>query len=338
MEFSAEQIASLVNGTVEGDGNVKVNTFAKIEEGYPGSLTFLANPKYSNYIYQTLASVVLVSRDFVPEQPVQATLIRVDDPYATLARLLTMVEQAMSASRKGVEQPTYISEGVIVPESCYVGAFAYIGSGVTIGENVQIYPQAYIGDNVTIADGSIIYSGVKIYHHTRIGRNCILHSGVVVGADGFGFAPNPDGHYSKIPQIGNVVIEDNVEIGANTTVDRATMGSTIIHSGTKLDNLIQVAHNVRVGHNTVVAAQAGIAGSAQVGDQCMIGGQVGVAGHITVGNHVSIGAQSGIPGNVPDGACLMGYPAVDARDFKRNAVYVKHLGSLYDRVSKLEKK
>lgn len=337
MEFSAEQIATLVNGCVDGDGSAKVSTFAKIEEGHPGALTFLANPKYSQYIYQTKASVVLVRRDFVPERPVNATLIRVDDPYATLARLLTMVEQAMQVPRTGIEQPAYIASGVTVPDSCYVGAFTYIGKNVNIGENVQIYPQAYIGDGVNIGDGTIIYAGVKLYHHTSIGRNCILHSGVVIGADGFGFAPNADGHYSKIPQIGNVVIEDDVEIGANTTVDRATMGSTVIHRGTKLDNLIQVAHNVRIGCNTVVAAQAGIAGSAQVGDSCMIGGQVGVAGHITVGNGVSIGAQSGIPGNVPDGSCIMGYPAVDARDFKRNAVYVKHLSQLFDRVAKLEK-
>ncbi len=337
MEFSAEQIASFVNGTVDGDGHVKVSTFAKIEEGHPGALTFLANPKYTNYIYQTQASVVLVNNDFVPEHPLNVTLIRVADPYSTLAQLLTLVSQTMCPPKRGIEQPSFVSAGVELPDDCYVGAFAYIGQGCKIGHNVQIYPQAYIGDNVTIADGAIIYSGVKIYHHCQIGANCIIHSGAVIGADGFGFAPLPDGSYSKIAQIGNVVLEDNVEIGANTTVDRATMGSTRIKSGTKLDNLIQVAHNVTVGRNTVVAAQAGIAGSAHVGENCMIGGQVGIAGHISVGNRVSLGAQSGIPGNVPDGACLMGYPAVDAREFKRNAVYTKHLAQLYERVAKLEK-
>lgn len=337
MEFTANQIASLVNGTIIGDGNATVKTFAKIEEGHQGAISFLANPKYTHYIYETKSSIVLVKNDFIPEKELTTTLIKVEDPYATLAMLLEMVSKLMNPQPTGVEQPSYISSNVTIPEDVYIGAFAYIGSGVSIGKGVKIYPQAYIGNNVTIEDGSIIYSGVKIYHGSSIGKNCIIHAGAVIGADGFGFAPTENG-YNKIPQIGNVIIEDNVEIGANTTIDRATMGCTRIKTGVKLDNLIQIAHNVEVGEHSVMAAQAGIAGSAKLGQWCMIGGQVGVAGHITVGDKVNIGAQSGIHSSVKSGSRLMGYPATDAKDFMRQTVYIKNLGNLNARVNKIETK
>lgn len=336
MEFSASQIAALVSGKVEGDGNVTVSTFAKIEEGHPGAISFLANPKYTHFIYTTKSSIVLVSNDFVPEQPVGCTLIRVADPYATVASLLEMVSKMTAVQPSGIEQPSFIADGVAVSEDCYVGAFAYIGKGAVIGKNVKIYPQSYIGAGAVVGDNTIIYPGVKVYHGCKIGKNCILHSGVVIGADGFGFAP-VNGEYNKIPQMGIVEIEDNVEIGANTTVDRAMMGATRVRHGVKLDNLIQVAHNCEVGANTVIAAQAGIAGSAKVGEGCMIGGQVGIAGHITVGDGTVIGAQSGIPNNVKPGSRLMGYPAVSAGEFARQAIYVKNLDKLYDRVKTLEK-
>ena len=314
MEFTAFQIASLVNGVIVGDGNVAVKTFAKIEEGHPGAISFLANPKYTQYVYETKSSIVLVRKDFEPEKEVSATLIKVDDPYATLAMLLDMVSKLMNPQPCGIEQPCFIHNDVNVPEEAYVGAFAYISKGVVLGKGVKIYPQVYIGNNVEIGEGSIIYAGVKIYHGCKIGKNCIIHSGAVIGADGFGFAPTEQG-YNKIPQIGNVIIEDNVEIGANTTIDRATMGCTRIKAGAKLDNLIQIAHNVEIGEHTVMAAQVGVAGSAKIGQWGMIGGQVGVAGHITIGDQVSIGAQSGIPSNVKSGSRLMGYPATDAKDF-----------------------
>lgn len=337
MEFTANQIASIVNGIIVGDGNTAVNTFAKIEEGHPGAISFLANPKYNHYLYDTKSSIVLVRKDFEPENEVSATLIKVDDPYATLAMLLDMVSKLMNPQPSGIEQPNFISSGVEIPDEAYIGAFAYIGSGVKLNHGVKIYPQSYIGNNVEIGEGTIIYSGVKIYQGCKIGKNCVIHSGAVIGADGFGFAPTEQG-YNKIPQIGNVIIEDNVEIGANTTIDRATMGCTRIKSGVKLDNLIQIAHNVEVGEHTVMAAQAGVAGSAKIGQWGMIGGQVGIAGHITIGDKVSIGAQSGIPSNVKSGSRLMGYPATDAKDFMRQAVYIKNLGNLNNRVKDLEKK
>ncbi len=337
MEFSANQIATLVNGTVIGDGDVLVHTFAKIEEGQPGAISFLANPKYTNYLYETKSSVVLVRADFEPENDISTTLIKVEDPYATLAQLLDMVSKLTNPQPTGIEQPNYISSNIDIPQDAYIGAFAYIGNNVSLGKSVKIYPHTYIGNNVTIDDGTILYSGVKIYQGCKIGKNCIIHAGAVIGADGFGFAPTENG-YNKIPQIGNVIIEDNVEIGANSTIDRATMGCTKIKSGVKLDNLIQIAHNVEVGENTVMAAQAGIAGSAKIGQWCMIGGQVGVAGHISIGDKVSIGAQSGIPSNVKSGSKLMGYPATDAKDFMRQSVYIKNLGKLNARVSELENK
>ncbi|MGM9846704.1 MAG: UDP-3-O-(3-hydroxymyristoyl)glucosamine N-acyltransferase [Muribaculaceae bacterium] len=336
MQFTAAQIAAITGGEVDGNPMAAVSTVAKIEEGHEGAISFLANPKYTHFIYTTQSSIVLVKRDFVAEQPVQATLIRVDDPYATVAQLLEMVSKMMEPKHEGIEQPSFISEGVEVTEDSYVGAFAYIGKNVKLGKGVKIFPQVYIGDNAQIGNYTILYPGVKVYHNCVVGSNCILHAGVVIGADGFGFAPT-NGHYNKIPQIGNVIVEDDVEIGANTTIDRATMGSTVIRRGVKLDNLIQIAHNCEIGANTVMAAQGGVAGSAKVGENCMVGGQVGIAGHIAVGNNVQIGAQSGIPRSIPDGQVLMGYPAVDARQFARQAVNVKNLDALYRRVAQLEK-
>ena len=336
MQFSANQIAQLTNGTVEGNGDVMVSTIAKIEEGQPGAISFLANPKYTHYIYETKSSIVLVKDDFVPEKPISATLIKVADPYATVAQLLQMVAQMTEPQYSGIEQPSYIAEGVELPDDVYVGAFAYIGRGAKIGRGVKIFPQAYIGDNVVIGDNSIIKPGVKIYHNCRIGKRCIIHGGAVIGADGFGFAPVND-QYNKIPQIGNVELDDDVEIGANTCIDRATMGSTRIGKGVKLDNLIQVAHNVEIGENTVMAAQVGIAGSTKIGARCMVAGQVGFAGHITVGDDNQIGAQSGIPNSVGSGLRLMGYPAIEARDFARNIVYIKNIPKMQERISALEK-
>lgn len=329
MELTPQLIASLIDGKVEGDGNVRLTGFAKIEEAAPGYVTFIANPKYSHYIYETEASAVLVSDDFVVERPVSPVLIRVKDPYVALADLMNAMESTRPRPQ-GIEQPCFIAEGVVVPDDAYIGAFAYIGKGVHLGKGVKVYPQSYIGENVTIGDGSVICAGVRIYQDCVIGKECIIHSGAVIGADGFGFAPRPDGTYEKIPQIGNVVIDDDVEIGANTTVDRATFGSTRIGKGTKLDNLIQVAHNVEIGTGNVFAAQVGVAGSTKIGDFNQVGGQVGFAGHIHVGNMNQFGAQSGIPNNVGDGNRLIGYPAVGLRQFAKTQVYLKRLGELFE--------
>lgn len=339
MEFTAEMIAAHVNGDIVGDAMAKVHTFSKIEEAMPGSITFLANPLYTPHLYDTKASIVLVRRDFVPnpEKTIDATLIKVDDPYQTLSSLLTLIDSYLNPQPTGIEQPSFISEGVSLSPDCYIGAFAYIGKGVKIGTNVKIYPQVYIGHDCEIGDNTIIYPGAKIYHGCKIGKNCIIHAGAVIGADGFGFAPTEDKAYKKIPQIGAVVISDEVEIGANTTVDRATMGVTTINKGVKLDNLIQIAHNVEVGEHTVIAAQTGVAGSAKIGSHGMIGGQVGVAGHIHIGDNVTVGAQTGIPGNVESNSRIMGYPAVNAGEFARNAVLIKRLSDLFKRVSTIEK-
>ena len=284
MEFSAQQIAGFLNGTIEGDPNVKVSNFSKIEEGKPGTLTFLANLKYAHHIYNTEASIVLVNNDFKPEQPIRATLVKVENAYAALAMLLNLVEQSKS-KKKGVDSTAFIAASATVSDDCYVGNFAYIGEGVKMGKNCMVYPHAYIGDHVTVGDNCVFYPHATVYENCTIGNNCILHAGSVVGADGFGFAPEGE-TYKKIPQLGNVIIEDDVEIGANTTIDRAVMDSTIIRRGVKLDNLVQIAHNVEVGENTVMAAQVGIAGSVKVGKHCMFGGQVGLAGHIHVADHV----------------------------------------------------
>ena len=336
MEFTAGQLAAMINGTVEGDANVAVNTYSKIEEAQKGSLTFLANPKYTHYIYSTEASIVLVRNDFEAEQKVKATLIRVEDPYATLAQLLNMAEQMQNPRKSGIEQPSFVSEGVELPADIYLGAFAYIGKGVKIGKGVQIYPQVYIGDNVEVGENTILYPGCKIYHGCKIGKNCILHAGSVVGSDGFGFAPHGD-TYIKISQIGNVVIDDDVEIGANTTIDRATMGSTHIKRGVKLDNLVQIAHNVEVGESTVMAAQVGVAGSTKIGKFNQFGGQVGVAGHITIGDNNGIGAQSGIPNSIGSNARVLGSPAINALEFARTQVYLKRLPEMAADIKTLKK-
>ena len=336
MELTAKQLAELVHGTLDGDEHVKINTYSKIEEAHEGSLTFLANPKYTHFIYSTQASAVLVHNDFVAEHPIKATLIRVEDPYSTLAILLNMLQESLNPRKKGIEQPSYVSEGVALPEDIYLGAFAYIGKGVKIGKGAQIYPQVYVGDNVTIGENVTLYPRCRIYHGCKIGDNCIIHAGVVIGSDGFGFAPH-NGDFIKISQVGNVVIEDNVEIGANTTLDRATMGSTVIRHGVKLDNLIQVGHNVEIGESTVMAAQTGIAGSTKIGKNNMFGGQVGIAGHITIGDNNGIGAQSGIPNNLGSGLRVIGSPVVNALDFARQQVYFKRLPEMANDIKKLKK-
>lgn len=327
----------MVNGTVDGDSNTIITNYSKIEEAKTGDLTFLANPKYTHFIYETQASAVLVRKDFVAEQEVKATLIRVDDPYATLAQLLNYVNSLMQPQRVGVEQPSFVSEGVELHDDTYVGAFAYIGKGVKLGKNVKIYPQVYVGDGVEIGDDVTLYPGVKIYHGCKIGNRCIIHASTVIGGDGFGFAPKEDGTFDKISQVGIVIIEDDVEIGSNTSIDRATMGATVIKKGVKLDNLIQVAHNVEIGENTVMAAQVGIAGSTKIGRNNMIGGQVGFAGHITVGDNNGIGAQSGVPNSVGSNLRIIGSPAINALDFARQNVYFKRLGDMSNDLRNIKK-
>lgn len=336
LSFTAEQIATVLNGTIEGNPSVTINKFSKIEEGTPGSLTFLANSKYTNYIYSTQASAVLVNKDFVADKPIQATLIRCDNAYAALAILLDMVEK-MKPQKKGIEAMTFIAESAQLGKDVYVGAFSYISDKAIIGDNVKIYPQSYIGDGVVVGDNTVIYAGVKIYGGCKIGANCILHSGSVIGSDGFGFAPESNGEYKKIPQLGTVVIEDNVEIGANTTIDRAVMDATVIRKGVKLDNLIQIAHNVEVGENTVMAAQVGVSGSTKIGKQCMFGGQVGLGGHITIGDGANIGAQSGIISNVKPDSKILGAPAIPVKDFFRSSVVFPKLPEMYRQLAQLQK-
>lgn len=337
MEFTAQTIANLVNGKVEGNPDATVSSFAKIEEGVPGAISFLANQKYTHFIYSTKSSVVLVSNDFKPEQPIAATLIRVEDPYQTIATLLSMVSQATAPQLTGIEQPAYVAEGVEIPSDAYVGAFAYIGAGCTIAPGAKIYPQAYVGPGCSIGENTIIYAGAKIYQGCKVGNRCIIHSGAVIGADGFGFAPDAEGRYNKIPQMGIVEIADDVEIGANATIDRAMMGATRLHQGVKIDNLVQIAHNVEVGEHTAMAAQVGIAGSTKVGKHCVLGGQVGVAGHISIGDCSQIGAQAGIPNNVKAGARLLGSPGVNALDFAKQCALLRRLPDIYDRLGKAEK-
>lgn len=336
MEFKAKDIAALLKGIVEGDGEVTVNNVSKIEEGKPHTLAFLANPKYEQYLYTTQASIVLVNKDFVPSQPVSCTLIKVESAYDAIASLLQIYE-SMRPRPTGIEQPSFIDSSATIGENIYVGAFAYIGKNVKIGKNVSIHPQAYIGNGVTIGDNCTIYSGVKIYHDCHIGANCTIHASTVIGADGFGFAPTSDGSYKKVPQIGNVVIEDNVEIGANSCIDRATMGSTRISKGVKLDNLIQIAHNVVVGENTVIAAQSGVAGSSKIGKNCVLGGQVGLAGHITMGNNVQVAAQSGISSNTKDDIILRGSPAFDFAKYQKCLAVFRKLPDMYSTLNQMEK-
>ena len=335
MEFSAQQIAAILKGTVVGDPEVKVGNFSKIEEGKPGTLTFLANPKYEHYIYNTKASIVLVNNDFTPSEPLSATLVKVENAYAALAILLDLAEQSKK-KREGIASTAYISSSASVGESCYVGMFAYIGDKTKIGRNCRIYPHAYVGDHVTIGDNTIIYPHATVYAGCVIGNNCILHAGSVIGADGFGFAPEGE-NYKKIPQIGNVILEDNVEVGANTTIDRAVMDSTIIRRGVKLDNLVQIAHNVEVGENTVMAAQVGIAGSVKIGKHCMFGGQVGLAGHIKIADHVNFGAKSGVVSDVQAPTTLLGAPAIPARNFMRSSAIFNRLPEMYRTLGQLQR-
>lgn len=329
MKIRLTDLAKVIGAELQGDDSVVIESFGPIENAGPGAITFLANPKYAHHIYTTKASAVLVSKEFVAEAPVAATLVRVDDPYSTLAELMSYAQKMMVHMPAGVEQPCRLPEGFSLPDGGYVGAFAYVADGVKFGKGVKIYPQCYIGENVEIGADTVIRPGVKIYEGCKIGARCIIHAGVVIGSDGFGFAPK-DGSFEKIPQMGNVVIADDVEIGSNCTIDRATFGSTMIGKGTKLDNLIQVAHNVQIGHDNVFAAQTGIAGSTTIGDCNMVGGQVGFAGHIQVGSCNQIGAQSGIHASLGDKKKVIGYPAIDWHDFARQAVYLKKLETLFN--------
>lgn len=337
MKFSISQIAMMLGGSVEGDSNAEVWKLCKIEEGEQGGLSFLANSKYTNYIYETNATAVIVSNEFVPEHPIKASLIRVADPYLAFANLLKKYNE-MQLDKKGVDPLAFISPSATIGKDCYIGPFAFVGDNARIGDGVKIYPQTYVGDNSSIGDGTTLFAGVRIYQNIVVGSRCILHSGCVIGADGFGFAPTGDGSYQKIDQIGNVVIEDDVEIGANTTIDRATLGSTIIHKGVKLDNLCQIAHNVVVGESTVMASQSGIAGSGKVGSHCIIAGQVGIVGHIEVGNNVTVAAQSGVTRSFPDNVTILGSPATDAIKQRKTYVLERNLEQLYKRVGELEKK
>jgi len=336
MKFTAKQIASILGGEVVGNPNAEVFKLSKIEEGTIGSLTFLANPKYINFIYSTQATITIVNNTFEPEQNIKTTLIKVEDAYKSFSKLLEYYNQ-VKLMKSGIEQPSVISEGVTYGADLYLGSFCYVGKNVIIGNNVKIYPNTFIGDNVTIGNNCVFFAGVRIYSETEIGNDCTIHSGTIVGSDGFGFAPLVDGTYSKVPQIGNVIIEDNVEIGACTTVDRATLGSTIIRKGVKLDNHIQVAHNVEIGENTVIAAQTGIAGTTKIGKNCLIGGQVGFAGHLVIGDNVKIQAQSGIGKNLSDGEVVQGSPAFNYGDFAKSFVHFRNLPKIVSDLEELKK-
>ena len=335
MEFSAKQIAEFIQGTIVGDENATVHTFAKIEEGMPGAISFLSNPKYTHYIYDTQSSIVLVNKDFEPEKEIKATLIKVDNAYESLAKLLNLYE--MSKPKKtGIDPLAYIAPTAKIGQNVYIAPFACVGDNAEIGDNTSLHPHATVGSGAKVGSNCILYPHVTVYHDCRVGNNCILHAGSVVGADGFGFAPSPEG-YEKIPQIGIVILEDNVEIGANTCIDRATMGATVIRKGVKLDNLIQIAHNVEVGSHTVMASQVGVAGSTKIGEWCMFGGQVGVAGHITVGNKVNMGAQSGVNGSVKDGKALIGTPPIEFKNYFKSSAVFKKLPDMYLELACLKK-
>ena len=336
MEFTAEQIANVIGGRVEGNKDAKVHTFAKIEEGTEGAISFLSNPKYTHYLYDTKSSIVIVNEDVELEKDVDATLIRVPNAYESIAKLLQIYE-ASKPKKTGVAPQAYIAPSAKLGNNCYVGPFAYIGEGAEIGDGCQIYPHAVVGDNVKVGSNCIFYPNTTIYQGCKIGNNVTIHAGSVIGADGFGFAPGADG-YDKIPQIGIVVIEDNVEIGANTCVDRSTMGATVIHKGVKLDNLVQVAHNVEIGENTVMSAQVGIAGSTKVGSWCMFGGQVGLAGHITIGDKTFLGAQSGVPGSLEGGEELIGTPPMNPRQYFKSQAIFRRLPDMYKDLNDAKKK
>lgn len=335
MEFTAKQIADFIGGKVEGDNNSTVNTFAKIEEGAKGAISFLSNPKYTQYIYDTDSSIVLINEDVVLEKPVSTTLIRVKNAYECIAKLLHLYETS-KPKRTGIDTLAFVSPKAIVGDDVYIGAFAYIGDNVTIGDGTQIYPHTVIEDGAEIGERCVIHPNVTVYHGCKLGNNVTIHAGSVIGADGFGFAPNDEG-YDKIPQIGIVTIEDDVEIGANTCIDRSTMGSTIIRKGVKLDNLIQVAHNCEIGENTVMSAQVGIAGSTKIGSWCMFGGQVGLAGHIQIGDKVFLGAQSGVPGNIKSGQTLIGTPPMEPKAYFKSQAIFRKLPELYKQINELKK-
>ncbi len=336
LKFTASQIAGILEGVVVGDPEIAVHELAKIEEGKEGSLTFLANPKYTPYIYSTKASITIVNKDFEPEQELSTTLIKVEDAYKSFSKLLEYYNQVKN-NKLGIESPVFISETASYGKDLYMGAFSYLGNNVQIGDKAKIYPNVYIGDNVRIGDNVMIFAGAKIYSESVIGNNCVIHSGAIIGADGFGFTPNNNGEFTKVPQTGNVILEDNVDVGAGTTIDRATLGSTVLRKGVKLDNQIQIAHNVEIGENTAIAAQTGIAGSTKIGKNCMIGGQVGIVGHITIGDRVKIQAQSGITRNVKDDEVLQGSPALNYSDFNKSYVHFKNLPKLVNKIHEIEK-
>lgn len=337
MQFTARDISLLLNGTIEGDASVTVSRLAKIEEATEGALSFLANPKYESYLYTTQASVVIINKDQALAQPVKSTLIRVESAYSAFALLLEQYNN-IKLNKSGIEQPSFIHPSAKVGQNAYVGAFAYIGPNVTVGDNCKIYPNTFIADNVTLGNNVTLFPGVTVYFDCVLGNNVIIHSGTIIGADGFGFAPQPDGSYNKISQIGNVVIEDDVEIGSNSTIDRATMGSTVIHKGVKLDNLIQIAHNVEIGSNTVIAAQTGISGSTKIGENVILGGQVGIVGHISIAKGSQVQAQSGISRTIVDeGKKWAGTPAVGYSNNMRSQVVIQRLPELEKRIEELEK-
>jgi UDP-3-O-[3-hydroxymyristoyl] glucosamine N-acyltransferase len=336
MTFSAAQIAILINGKIEGNPDTTVDSFGKIEEAGKKQLSFLANPKYEDFLYSTNAAIIIINEGFVLRQPIQSTLIRVTDAYTAFAVLLAKYQEIMQQQLSGVQQPSYIAKSASYGQQVFIGAFAYIGENVKIGNNTKIFPNAFIGDNVTIGDNSVIHPGVKIYHDCKVGNHVAIHAGTVIGSDGFGFAPQADGSFKKVPQIGNVVVEDHVEIGANATIDRATIGSTLIKSGAKLDNLIQIAHNVEVGNSTVIAAQTGVSGSTKIGNGVMIGGQVGIVGHIQIGDGAKINAQSGVSKSLEPGKAVTGSPAYDYTAALRSQAVNRKLPELEKRVKELE--
>ena len=337
MKFTATQIAEILDGKIVGNPEIEVSKLAKIEEGTAGTLTFLSNPKYTPYIYTTKSSITIVNNDFQPEHDISTTLIKVEDSYKAFSKLLNYYNQVKN-NKLGIESPSFKSDTASHGMDVYLGAFSYLGNDVKLGNNVKIYPHVFVGDNVIIGDNTTIYSGVKIYSETQIGNNCIINSGAVIGADGFGFTPNENGEFQKVPQTGNVIIEDNVDIGSSTTIDRATLGSTVIRKGVKLDNQIQIAHNVEIGENTVIAAQTGIAGSTKIGKYCLIGGQVGIAGHLTIGDHVKVQAQTGVGHRVKDGEKLYGSPAIDYGNYVKSYVHFKNLPKIVKQLDDLEKK
>ena len=337
MKFTATQIAGILEGKVEGNPNAEVWNVAKIEEGAPGMISFLANPKYTHYIYETQSSVVIVNDDFEATAPLQTTLIRVTDAYASFAKLLAFYDQ-MTQNKQGVSSLAFVSKSAQCGEKLYLGEFVFVGENAKIGNNVKLYPQVYVGDGCIIGDNTVLYPGVKLYRNTVVGKNCILHAGAVLGADGFGFAPQPDGHYEKIPQVGNVVVDDNVEIGANTTIDRSTMGSTRVHKGVKLDNLIHLAHNVEVGENSALAAQVGVSGSTHLGKNCVVGGQSGFVGHITIADGSKFGGQSGIMGSIKEeNQEFMGTPIQPLRKYLVSNARFRHIDEMARKLEALEK-